>query len=194
MKWCAAYAGNSCQARSPARVPFGNQCAWSGGLPGGARLRLKRQQSHRPLTPAFKKRCTLVRIGQGFFQLRQAYRQMRQFVVFAGVFVAYLRNNSCINLLVRQFFSLECCDKQNQLIYGETRRSTENCFFVRGGRGGTRRTARAYGIFFAQLRQPSMMAADRPLCDQPQFAPGNCSYLSYCCRDRASFGCLRPAR
>ncbi len=110
-------------------MPFGNQCAWSGGLPGGARLRLKRQQSHRPLTPAFKKRCTPVRIGQGFFQLRQAYRQMRQFVVFAGVFVAYLRNNSCINLLVRQFCSLECCAKQNQLIHGETRRSTENCLF-----------------------------------------------------------------
>jgi len=38
-------------------------------------------------------------------------------------------------------------------------------------RGGTRRRAKAYRIFFAQLRGPSMMAADRPLCDQPQFAP-----------------------
>ena len=175
-------------------MPFCTQRVQTGGLPGGAVLQMKGRRSNRLLTPAFKKRCIPVRIVQRFFQLRQAYRQMRQFVVFAGVFVAYLRNNSCINLLVRQFFSLECCDKQNQLIYGETRRSTENCFFVRGGRGGTRRTARAYGIFFAQLRRPSMMAADRPLCDQPQFAPGNCSYLSYCCRDRASFGCLRPAR
>ena len=48
---------------------------------------------------------------------------MRQFVVFAGVFAAYLRNNSCINLLVRQFFSLECCAKQNQLIREGTRRT-----------------------------------------------------------------------
>ena len=103
---------------------------------------------------------------------------MRQFVVFAGVSVAYLRNNSCINFLVRQFFSLECCAKQNQLIHGETRRSTENCFFVRGGRGGARRTSRAYRIFFAQLRRPSMMAADRPLCDQPQFARvGRCNAI-----------------
>ena len=51
----------------------------------------------------------------------------------------------------------------------ETRRTP----FFRGGRGGTRRTPEAYWFFFAQLRRPSMMAADRPLCDQPQFAPGS---------------------
>jgi len=49
-------------------------------------------------------------------------RQKRQVVAFAGVFAAFRGNNSCINLFVRRFFSLECCDEQKQLIREVTRR------------------------------------------------------------------------